>query len=302
MLPSSFLLELEAIDLAGNRSEVVEQLIRINAKPQLDLGIDRNQYKGRELKFSVVVNDPDGEIVSYLWDFGDGNISREISPVHVYEEIGTYIVTLSCIDNDGGIGTDQIKVVIGNTLEGELVLDEVWSGDMELRDTVIVPAGVTLNIEAGANIVVPAEKALIINGSLKIMGTQEKPVHFNSSSQKNWHGIRINPQSEEIDLQYAVIENALRGIAFIECGGKVDHLMFRNNQHGIHLYQAYPEISNSEFVDNAFFGIKEDGDCSPILRDNVFLNNRVGDYYHSRRTILSGDALEELNKSDMEGD
>ena len=302
MLPSSFLLELEAIDLAGNCSDVVEQLIRINAKPQVDLGIDRSQYKGRELKFTVAVNDPDGEIVSYLWDFGDGNISREISPVHVYQEIGTYIVTLSCIDNDGGIGTDQIKVVIGNTLEGELVLDEVWSGDMELRNTVIVPAGVTLYIEAGANIVVPVEKALIINGSLKIMGTEEERVHFNSSSQKNWHGIKINPQSEEIDLQYAVIENALRGIAFIECGGKVDNLIFRNNQHGIHLYQAYPEISNSRFVDNAFFGIKEDGDCSPILIDNVFLNNRVGDYYHSRRTILSGDALEELNKSDMEGD
>ena len=183
-----------------------------------------------------------------------------------------------------------------------MVLDEVWSGDMELRNTVIVPAGVTLYIEAGANIVVPVEKALIINGSLKIMGTEEERVHFNSNSQKNWHGIKINPQSEEIDLQYAIIENALRGIAFIECGGKVDNLIFRNNQHGIHLYQAYPEISNSRFVDNAFFGIKEDGDCSPILIDNVFFNNRVGDYYHSRRTILSGDAFEELNKSDMEGD
>ncbi|MGF1639160.1 MAG: PKD domain-containing protein [Cyclobacteriaceae bacterium] len=34
---------------------------------------------------------------SYIWDFGDGNITEELNPIHVYEETGNYQVTLEAI-------------------------------------------------------------------------------------------------------------------------------------------------------------------------------------------------------------
>jgi PKD repeat protein len=47
--------------------------------------------------------DPDGNIVSYEWNFGDGNITTVTNPIvtHVYSTYGNYTVTLKVTDNFG---------------------------------------------------------------------------------------------------------------------------------------------------------------------------------------------------------
>lgn len=47
--------------------------------------------------------DPDGTIVSYAWDFGDGTTIAETDPLttHVYMTAGNYTVVLSVTDSDG---------------------------------------------------------------------------------------------------------------------------------------------------------------------------------------------------------
>ena len=45
-------------------------------------------------------HDPDGTIVEYVWDFGDGGNSTEANPTHVYTLQGNYTVTLTVVDND----------------------------------------------------------------------------------------------------------------------------------------------------------------------------------------------------------
>ncbi|MEY4667630.1 MAG: hypothetical protein RL518_329 [Pseudomonadota bacterium] len=39
--------------------------------------------------------DPDGQPITFSWDFGDGNVSSEPNPVHVYTNIGTYKAELT---------------------------------------------------------------------------------------------------------------------------------------------------------------------------------------------------------------
>lgn len=46
-------------------------------------------------------SDPDGEIVSTLWTFGDGATSTDQSPSHVYRAGGVYSVSLKVTDNEG---------------------------------------------------------------------------------------------------------------------------------------------------------------------------------------------------------
>ena len=46
-------------------------------------------------------NDPDGSIVGYSWDFGDGETSTDANPSHVYSDPGEYTVTLMVTDDKG---------------------------------------------------------------------------------------------------------------------------------------------------------------------------------------------------------
>jgi PKD repeat protein len=64
--------------------------------------------------------DPDGYIISYEWNFGDGIIINETNPVttHIYDEAGYYTVKLTVIDNDTltNTGTKPIIIAFAITL------------------------------------------------------------------------------------------------------------------------------------------------------------------------------------------
>ncbi|MCB8977236.1 MAG: PKD domain-containing protein [Ardenticatenaceae bacterium] len=61
-------------------------------------------------------SDPDGSIVSWLWDFGDDTTSIVPHPaIKVYEVPGTYTVTLTVTDNDGATDSDSLVVTATGT-------------------------------------------------------------------------------------------------------------------------------------------------------------------------------------------
>ena len=51
--------------------------------------------------------DEDGSVVSYLWDFGDGNTATTKMAMHRYQNPGDYIVSLSVTDDDGAVGNND---------------------------------------------------------------------------------------------------------------------------------------------------------------------------------------------------
>lgn len=58
--------------------------------------------------------DTDGTIASYAWDFGDGDTGEGSTPDHVYEQPGTYAVTLIVTDDDGATDdSSSTYVVVG---------------------------------------------------------------------------------------------------------------------------------------------------------------------------------------------
>lgn len=72
-------------------------------------------YAPLEVDFTGEGVDSDGEIVSYSWDFGDGNTSDEQNPTHVYENSDSYTVELVVTDDDGGTGTDTLTITVNET-------------------------------------------------------------------------------------------------------------------------------------------------------------------------------------------
>jgi len=55
----------------------------------------------------------DGGILSRMWDFGDGQTSSEVSPLHAYTEEGVYSVVLTVTDTAGRVATASAKVAVG---------------------------------------------------------------------------------------------------------------------------------------------------------------------------------------------
>ena len=66
--------------------------------------------------------DPDGTIVQYLWDFGDGSIEQGATIVHSYQSTGTYPVFLRTVDDAGdeALSASMIIVVTTDTASSDV--------------------------------------------------------------------------------------------------------------------------------------------------------------------------------------
>jgi hypothetical protein len=60
-------------------------------------------------------SDPDGTIVSWAWNFGDGTSGSGQTVSHTYANGNTYNVTLTVTDNNGATGTLSQSVTPINT-------------------------------------------------------------------------------------------------------------------------------------------------------------------------------------------
>ena len=49
---------------------------------------------------------------SYLWNFGDGNTSTDPNPSHIFNQVGTFTVSLTAIGADGCSDSEILEVVV----------------------------------------------------------------------------------------------------------------------------------------------------------------------------------------------
>jgi len=73
-------------------------------------GPDKTGNVGEVLTFDGSLSQ--GNIISYYWDFGDGNSANGVVVNHSYTQPGTYTVTLIVIDNEGNTASDTLTVTI----------------------------------------------------------------------------------------------------------------------------------------------------------------------------------------------
>ncbi len=71
---------------------------------------------GTTAQFLDQSSDPDGSIVSRLWDFGDGSTSNQQHPTHTYTQPGDYIVSLTVTDDTGLTHTRQAPYHVNTSL------------------------------------------------------------------------------------------------------------------------------------------------------------------------------------------
>jgi len=118
----TFTVRLTVTDDDGLTASTTRQITVVNLPPVASFTVALHiEHLGlvlrrREVTFDASGSyDPDGEIVRYAWDFGDGNTAEGRIVTHTYPEAGTYTVRLTVTDDDGMTDTaeQEVQVVPG---------------------------------------------------------------------------------------------------------------------------------------------------------------------------------------------
>jgi len=135
--PGLYDVSLSVTDDAGNTDTIVLSIqvavgeplviqpVSTSQPPIADFGYMPSPASvGESIRFDATPSsDPDGEIVSYAWDFdGDGTIdASEAIPSHVFASPGSYSVSLTVTDNNGS--RDTLTVLIEVAPQPEPVIE-----------------------------------------------------------------------------------------------------------------------------------------------------------------------------------
>ncbi len=118
--PGTYTVTLQGIDSQGHIATDtllvnVVSSTPTNQPPTVWIATDGNINSGTApltVKFLSHAEDPDGNIVAYIWNFGDGTTSSEQFPTHTYAQAGTYNVTLIVTDNQGATAMGSLTITV----------------------------------------------------------------------------------------------------------------------------------------------------------------------------------------------
>lgn len=104
----NYTIQLEVTD--GRCSDVATQPIRILPMvPQINYGA--TPARGCP-PLTVTFTNNTLDATDYLWEFGDGNMSQQVTPTHIYNIPGTYIVKLTATGPGGIAISENLQIVV----------------------------------------------------------------------------------------------------------------------------------------------------------------------------------------------
>ena len=96
------------------------------------------------VKFSALDStDPDGQALSYIWDFGDGGNSIEASTTYTYTRKGNYTVRLVVSDPLGATSQAEVKISAGNFTPYVSITQPISGTFFEVNQTITFTAVAT---------------------------------------------------------------------------------------------------------------------------------------------------------------
>lgn len=116
------------IDEAGAAASdsAIVTIVPVNDPPLAKFSIEQNGFENGDNVITLTdesndSKDPNGFIVSYFWDFGDGNTSTQKNPNHTYNTTNEFELSLTVTDNEGATTTlkETVTVTLVTASENE---------------------------------------------------------------------------------------------------------------------------------------------------------------------------------------
>jgi len=112
-VPGTYTATLTVTDYSGNSgTATVQVIVRDTEAPVALGGGDRTVDEGQPLFFDASASTDNAGIVSYAWDFGDGDSSTDAAVSHVYARPGSYDASLTVTDAAGNSDTVTMTITV----------------------------------------------------------------------------------------------------------------------------------------------------------------------------------------------
>ncbi len=128
---------------AVNSPVVVPLSVEGNLLPHCNTNGPYTAGVGEEITFDGSgSNDPNGDITSYAWEFGDGDTGAGAVVTHAYGYVGSFLVTLCVTDDQGGESCCETSAYTGQVVRGawespgQLVLRPCWPNPFNPSTTI----------------------------------------------------------------------------------------------------------------------------------------------------------------------
>jgi PKD repeat protein len=110
--------------------------------------------------FSTGSNDPDGSIISYDWDYGDGEKEKTIAKDvhHSYKAAGEYTATLTVRDNALATASDSVKVTVRG-INIAVALVGTTPDDIKYKE-VTIKSGEKAYLDASGSTIIESDKVV----------------------------------------------------------------------------------------------------------------------------------------------
>ena len=148
----------------------------INQAPTSNAWDDQSILLGQTANFNASLsNDPDWNIVSYNWNFGDGSTATWVEVSHVYQSAWNFIATLIVVDNWGLSSTDTVNVIVSEESQIDIQITSILTKDIKPRDRYEVKAYILNNETQSQDII----------AQIEILDPNWNPVSWKGLSDKN---------------------------------------------------------------------------------------------------------------------
>ena len=300
----------EMTDRAGNTGTGFEYL-RYNSAPAVTVEYDENEdgsksdkiivWPGHTKSISELFGVTDYEHVTdgdypltYTWIPGNGDENHtwtggnskidilgsdgEYRTAYYQEsekaQVSRYTGYLKVQDRYGKESITEVEITVENTREGNLIVDEYWTGKYEITGKVVVPEGKVLILEnadvtadgkADGNVM---DSGFDVYGKMETLGS----VTMNSGNPvMKWKGIKIGGTLTGDNLN---IEDGQRGLTVLENGkAEIKGLEITKALTGLHLLGGEFKCEKMNINECRQYGIKEESAGQYDYGNLEFCNN-----------------------------